>query len=158
MKRIRAVAIVMKGDEVLLMYRKNEKEYFNFPGGKMEDKETIEQAVLRELREETTIEAKIKKLLYIHKYDDNSEQYFYLCEYISGEPKLGDDSEEKEEDELSLGKDFHKPLWVKLEKIENMLIYPLEIKDLLIKDFENNFRDSVKEFNIKVSELRQSIV
>ena len=63
MKKIRAVAILIKNDEILLIYRKNEKEYFVFPGGGVEERETIEQAVIRELMEETTIEVKINKLL-----------------------------------------------------------------------------------------------
>ena len=94
MKRIRAVAIIVNNDEVLLMYRiNNGKEYYVFPGGSVEEGETVEQAVLREAKEETSLEIKIEKLLYHHIYDDNTEQFFYLCRYISGKPELGDGNE-----------------------------------------------------------------
>lgn len=154
MKKIRAVAILIRKDEVILMYRRNIKEYFNFPGGGVEKGETIEQGVLRELKEETSIKAKINKLLYKHIYDDNSEQHFYLCNYISGKPKLAENSIENRKDDLSLGKDFHKPLWIKIDKLKNMLIYPLEIRDLLIEDFKNNFINPVNTLTIKILHLR----
>jgi mutator protein MutT len=155
MKRIRAVAILIKEDEVLLMHRRNEKEYFTFPGGGVENGEKIEDAVLRELREETTIEAKINKLLYRHIYDNDTEQYFYLCDYISGEPKLGEDSEEKKR--MSEENEFYNPLWVKIERLRDMLVYPLEIRDLLLKDFKIGFVNEVNVSTIKISELRETI-
>ena len=155
MKKKRAVAILIKNDEILLIYRKNEKEYFVFPGGGVEERETIEQAVIRELMEETTIEVKINKLLYHHVYDNDSEQYFYLCDYISGKPNLSEDSEEKQK--MLAGKDFYDPRWVKLKDLKNMLVYPLEIRDLLIEDFKKNFTNPVNILTIKISELRETI-
>ncbi|MFZ4648178.1 MAG: NUDIX domain-containing protein [Patescibacteria group bacterium] len=151
-KRIRAVGILLKGDEVLLIHRKNIKEYFVFPGGGVEKGETIEQAVSRELKEETSIKISIAKLLYKHIYDDTTEQYFYLCDYISGEPKLSDNSIENQE--MLKGNDYYQPLWVKLSELRNLLVYPLEIRDLLLEDFKNNFSNAVRVFVIKVSELR----
>jgi len=93
-KRIRAVAIIVKDDKILLIHRiSHGKEYHVFPGGGVENGETIEQAVLREVQEEASLEVKIEKLLYHHIYDDNTEQFFYLCRCVSGEPKLGDGNE-----------------------------------------------------------------
>jgi len=155
MKRIRAVAILIKDDEVLLIHRKNKKEYFVFPGGGVEKEETIEEAVVREMKEEATIDVMINKLLYHHIYDDDTEQYFYLCDYIKGEPKLSEDSEEKRK--ILRGEDFYNPVWIKIEKLKNMLIYPLEIRDLLINDFQNNFVNPVNTQIIKVSNLKKTL-
>jgi len=155
MKRTRAVSILLKEDEVLLMYRKNTNEYFVFPGGGVEKGETVEQAVIRELKEEATIEAKINKLLYSHVYDDDTDQFFYLCDYVSGEPKLEENSPEKIE--MLEGKEFYNPQWVKVEELNKMLVYPLEIRDLLIEDYKLNFTNPVKMFNFRVSDLRQSL-
>lgn len=154
MKKIRAVSILIKGDEVLLIHRKNEKEYFVFPGGGVEE-ETVEEAVIRELQEETMIEVKINKLLYHHIYDNNTEQYFYLCSYVKGIPGLSEDSEENKK--MQEGKDFYDPKWIKIEELKNMLVYPLEIRDLLIEDFKNNFINPVNTLTIKISELRETI-
>ena len=155
MKRIRAVGIVIKDNRVLLIERKNELEYFVFPGGGVEKEETVEQAVIRELQEETTVQVKIKKLLYQHIYDDETEQYFYLCEYITGEPKLADDAPEIKQ--MAQGNDFYNPGWYKVEDLKSMLIFPLEIRDLLLEDIKNDFSKPVNVLTIKVCQLRRSV-
>ena len=72
-KKVRAVSIVVNNDTILLIHRKSDgKDYYTFPGGGVETGETLEQAVVRELYEETSLRAEIDKLLYIHEYDDNS--------------------------------------------------------------------------------------
>lgn len=155
-KPTRAVGIVIESSKVLLIHRKNEKEYYVFPGGGVEENETIEEAVIRELKEETSIKVKIKKLLYIHHIVDeqnDSDQYFYLCEYLSGIPKLGDFNELQN---MKSANDFYEPLWYPTQKLSETLLYPLEIRDWLIWDFKNDFSDKTKEETFKISELRQS--
>lgn len=50
MKRIRAVAIIVNDAKVLLIHRiSHGKEYHVFPGGGVENGETVERAVLREV-------------------------------------------------------------------------------------------------------------
>ena len=154
MKRIRAVAILIKDNKVLLIHRKNEKEYFVFPGGGVENGETVEQAVVRELKEETTINVKIDRLLYHHIYDNDTELFFFLCDYISGEAKLADDSPEKEE--MLEGKEFFNPVWVEIKELRNSLLYPLEIRDWLLEDVADNFQKQRQAVNIKISERRKN--
>ena len=62
--RIRAVAIVIKDDSVLLMHRinKDRGEYWTFIGGGVEEGESVEDAVIRELYEEASLKASINKL------------------------------------------------------------------------------------------------
>ncbi len=152
----RAVAIVIRDNEVLLMERKNnEKHYFVFPGGGVEEGETIEEAVLREVMEETTLKVKIEKKLYAHYYDSSykgrSSQFFYLCSYISGEPKL---CEANEKEDMKKGNNYYKPQWVKVDVLQNLLVYPLEIRDWLLEDIKNNFVNAPKEAHLNVEELR----
>lgn len=156
MKRIRAVAIIVNDGKVLLMHRiNNSKEYYIFPGGGVENGETVEQAVLREVQEETSLEAKIEKLLYHHIYDDNTEQFFYLCRYVSGEPKLGEGNEARDMKESSAN--FYNPIWHEIKGLPQLLLYPLEIRDWFIGDAKTNFENVPREAKIKVSELRQSL-
>jgi len=153
-KRTRAVAIILDNDRVLLMHRwRPEKEYFVFPGGGVEFGETVEDAVVREVREETMLEVSIEKLLYHHVYDDETEQYFYLCRYLSGEPKLGNGPEFKEP---NLSNRF-RPEWVDAKNLPRLLLYPLEIRDWLIKDIESGFNAGPRTVEMKVADLRQSI-
>ncbi len=156
LKRIRAVAIIIENGKVLLIHRINHnKEYHVFPGGGVENGETVEQAVLREVTEETSLKIKIEKLLYHHVYDDNSEQFFYLCHYISGEPKLGDGNEKRDMEKSSTN--FYNPVWYEIKNLPQLLLYPLEIRDWLIEDIKTNFENTPREAKIKISELRRSL-
>ena len=156
MKSIRAVAVIIHEEKLLLIWRKySGKEYYVFPGGGVEDNETVEQAVLREVKEETSLEVKIDKLLYHHHYINDSDQYFYLCTYISGEPLLGD-ANEKMAMEKNLG-DLFEPIWIEIIQLKNLLIYPLEIRDWLIEDIATNFQQAPREAQLRVEELRQNL-
>lgn len=153
MKRIRAVGILIKKNKVLLIHRKNEKEYWVFPGGGVEEKESIEEAIIRELQEETSIVIKINKLLYHHIYDNNTEQFFYLCDYIFGEPRLAEDFPEKIE-KLE-GKDFFDPFWFSIGELKSILLYPLEIRDWFLEDIKDNFNKKRETAYIKFEKRRE---
>ncbi len=160
-KPIRAVAVLIKDKRVLLMWRSNNgKQYYVFPGGGVEEGETVEEATVRELKEETSIDAKIDKLLYHHHLIDEEsdsaekDQYFYLCTYVSGTPKLGDFNEKES---MVSGLDLYKPVWVNIKKLPNLLLYPLEIKDWLIEDLKDNFQKVPKHKTMKISQLRQNL-
>lgn len=148
MKRIRAVGVVIYNQHALLIQRRVEgKEYYVFPGGGVEDGEKIEDTVLRELYEETTIKASIQKLIYRFMYlDQDSEHFFYLCNYISGTPKLG---EGNEKEDMEAGIAYYKPLWFPVENLAEATIYPIEAKNWLIEDMKNKFIDEVKSSSIK---------
>src|SRR5688572_12072668 len=56
-----AIAIVTRGDKVLICQRKDDDTlggYWEFPGGKQEDGETLHECLARELREELAIRAR----------------------------------------------------------------------------------------------------
>jgi len=151
MPRIRAVGIVIKDDQVLLMHRRRDgREYFTFPGGGVEEGENVEEAVARELREETTVKIAIKRLLYHQFYDDGTEQYFYLCDWLSGVPRLDAKSPESQD----LENNFYEPLWFKQIEAKELRLYPLEIRDIFFEDQAEGFRNCPKEMKIKISELK----
>lgn len=67
--------------------------YWEFPGGKCELGETIEECLAREAAEELGIQIKAKEL---HCHKDHTYPnrklffHFYLCEYLGGEPQTLD--------------------------------------------------------------------
>ena len=65
--RIRVAAIIEeKGSFLLVNHRKDDKSYYLFPGGGVESGETIEQALIREVEEETGYIIKLDKLLLLN--------------------------------------------------------------------------------------------
>lgn len=146
-KAPRVGAVVLHNGSILLMHRiKNKHEYYAFPGGTVEHGEKIEDALMRELFEETSIDVEVVRLLYHLTVIDNAnikEEYFFLCNYVSGAPQLRPDSIEVER--MSSGNEFYEPLWIESNIIEKLRIYPPEIKKLLIEDLRAGFSGHVKK-------------
>ena len=94
MKSIEVVAaIIMDGDKILATQRGygDFKGGWEFPGGKVEQNESREEALLREIREELDVEIAIKSYLTTVEYDYPNfhlTMHCYICEVISGELKL----------------------------------------------------------------------
>jgi len=62
---VRVSAIILKDDKILLIHRKkNGEEYWVFPGGGVEDTETPEQGIIREVKEETGLDVLKCKLAF----------------------------------------------------------------------------------------------
>ncbi len=81
--------------------------YFSVPGGKIESGETPEVAVVRELFEETSLLIRPIKLIAKQSFNDDSSNMYYLCEYLSGDPKLHASSPEHQS-----AKNRSRPRWV----------------------------------------------
>ncbi len=155
-KSTRVAGIIIKDKKLLVIHRiKNGKEYYVFPGGGVEKDETNEEALLREIKEETSVKVDIDRLIYIHDYE-TSQQFYYLCNYITGRPKLASGSVERQR--MSNQKNFYQPVWMDTDRLSEMLLYPLEIRDWLIKDLKNGFPIEPRTANLKILELRQTLV
>ncbi len=97
------VAAVIRSGDVLLVRRAHEPNSgkWALPGGKIEFGESIETAVLRELFEETLIQAKVCQVFNAVDIFDKNENgalrhHFILiavlCRWVSGEPQARDDA------------------------------------------------------------------
>jgi len=90
--------VCIRGEEVLLIQRGTapRKGEWSIPGGRIEAGETEAVACLRELSEETSVEAQL--LTKITALDADFEGFHYrlhdyLARWTSGEPKAGDDAD-----------------------------------------------------------------
>lgn len=91
--------VCLRGDEVLLIRRGTPPRQgeWSLPGGRIEPGERAVDAALRELREETGVEAEIIGLLDVVDgiFPEAGRHYVlidYAARWISGEPVAGDDA------------------------------------------------------------------
>ena len=95
-------AIIESGNKILIAQRKAKDSLFGglweFPGGKIEDGETPEECMARELKEELEIEVEVGTLITSnkHRYPNGIfELLVYKVEHISGNFVLNDHDEVK---------------------------------------------------------------
>lgn len=93
-KVIEACAAVIRKDGKFLITKRLETSpmghCWEFPGGKIEPGETVEECAIREVKEEVGIEIKIERRLQDLHYDYPHgliHLYFVLCSHTSGEPR-----------------------------------------------------------------------
>ena len=84
----RAVAVVQRGHQVLVIKRHYYgRDYAVLPGGSVEAGESFEQAAVRELREESTLEARAMCQLLVGEHDGREARYFMMTD-VAGTPEL----------------------------------------------------------------------
>ncbi|NJF24467.1 NUDIX hydrolase [Thermococcus sp. Bubb.Bath] len=93
-------AVIIYNNGVVLIKRKNEpfKDHYALPGGFVEYGETVEEALLREVKEETGIEVRPVKVVGVYSRPDRDPRghtvtVAFLC-IGEGELKAGDDAKE----------------------------------------------------------------
>ena len=142
MGRIRVAGIIPMEDGFALMHRvgvikrKDYKEYYTFPGGGLEENETLEQGVIREIKEEFGIDVEVVKKLYeMNSEKFNQKEYFFLCKYVGGEFGTGDGPEYNNDPKyIDSGKFI--PEIIKKEDVKTLLLLPTEIRDKFVEDIE----------------------
>jgi mutator protein MutT len=87
--------IVSLEGRILLIRRAIEPAYgkWVFPGGFVDRGERVEEAAIRETREESNLEVRISRLLNIYSYPDHPVIIIvYVAEAIGGEASAGDET------------------------------------------------------------------
>ena len=135
---MRATAVIIKDGLILLIHRfRNGVEFFVLPGGGVEEGESIEEAVIREVKEETNFDAKINKKIweYLNEYNGSQKMhYFYLITNFSGDMKLGGEEAKENSAENSYALEWHK-----LDDIENLPLKPEKVKEKIKEEFISKF-------------------
>ena len=111
--------------------KKNGEEYWVFPGGGVEDTEKAEQAIIREVTEETNLTVLEHELAFM-SYNETSkkDEPFYICEVSSGTPELVGEEKDKNNDE-----NWYQLEWVNLGKLQSILLVPEKAAREVIKRF-----------------------
>jgi ADP-ribose pyrophosphatase YjhB (NUDIX family) len=139
MSRIAVRAIVRRGDKLLVMRRdKFGDRYYILVGGSMGPGETTEQALERELREETSLKLTSAKPVFKEDAGDiYGTQYIYLCECEGDEPVLAPDSEEAKIN--ALGQNLYTPLWISIEEFKTVRFRSKRLHAAVIAGIEHGF-------------------
>ena len=84
MRRIRSGVVLIEDGKMALIKRvRGGRVYYVVPGGGVEKGETIEQAAVREAREELGVEVRLERLLAVVDFGGN-EQYYHLATVTGG--------------------------------------------------------------------------
>lgn len=141
-KGVSAIIINNKNEFLLVNLESFEDKYFAIPGGGIESKESLEDAVYREIKEELNIEK--KSLLLIGKSDlpimikfktikfnddgkefDGMERYFFGFKFIGNENQI-----KVRKDEIRAYK------WVTFDQLKNYLLFDNQLKETSEKIIE----------------------
>ena len=117
---IKVVAAILEKENKILIAKKREGKplagLWEFPGGKIEEGETPEESLIRELMEEMNIKVRVNEYVGESIYDYGDGKVISLkgftAEIIEGDIKLTDHDEYK---------------WITLEEICNYRIAPADI-------------------------------
>lgn len=139
--RSAARAIIVKDDALLVTHRnKFGMEYDILIGGGVDFGETLEQALLRELREESGVLIANPRLVLIEQAGEPyGTQYIFLCDYVSGEPALAEDSMEHAIN--AMGKNLYQPMWRPLKDLPDVEFRSERLKQAILKGLESGFPD-----------------
>ncbi len=115
MKRDRSQSMVIRGNRILLVeHQLFGRDFFNLPGGGIEENETPEQAALRELEEECQVKGTlIRPLTVEYKPDLESRVFTFLVEIPEDAvAKTGIDPELPADEQSIIG-----VKWMRLDEI-----------------------------------------
>lgn len=83
--RIGVFALIFNQKQQILLGHRRDIDWWNLPGGGMEAGETVDEAVCREVYEETGLEVKVEQLVGVYSKPQKQEVVLtFLCKVIGG--------------------------------------------------------------------------
>lgn len=136
-KRVSARAVIIENGQVIAMFRKKKqedgthKEYYVIPGGGVEENETLEEACVRELKEEYNVD--INVLGYLGKEENETTiSHIFHAEISNGIPALGGEEKDKNNED-----NYYEIKRININELDKINIYASEfIKKANNKEYE----------------------
>ncbi|MDB5182527.1 MAG: hydrolase [Candidatus Saccharibacteria bacterium] len=133
-------AIIIENDKVLVMYRnKQGSQYYTLVGGRVAEGETPEDALVREIMEETGLSITTAQLVFVEYHQPPyNEQYIYLCEVAPhADVALDDASEEAQLNKLTVN--IHKPQWIDKKAFAKIAFRTPQLQEAIVKAMKKGF-------------------
>jgi len=133
--RLRVSAIIIEDERILLVrHEKYGRSYWVLPGGGMDFGETLEEATVRELKEETNLDITVDKLVFV---DDilprdlhrHVVDVYFTANVVGGDLEVGEDSH------------MHEVRFFPLEELRDLQFEP-NIADRIIEAHKQGFPNS----------------
>ena len=142
----RAAIIIIQDNAIALIERHRAGfHYFLFPGGKAEDGETLEQAAVREAREEMGIEVACGSLVAQVQFagadPDRRDQFYFLATVTGGEFGSGDGPEYDGTEPAENG--TYAPVWMPLTELHQWDVRPSAVAALAIGSLSSGWPEDV---------------
>lgn len=135
-----ARAIIIEEGHILIMHRdKFGSKYATLPGGRLDEGESPEAAIVREIREETGLEVVSAQLVFT---EDNPApynfQYIFLCQVAPHqEVEVQASSEEGRMNRVGLDK--HTPEWVDLSAFHALAFRTPTLQQAIVDALKHGF-------------------
>ena len=131
---VRASAIIVKNAKILLIHRLNHgREYWVLPGGGVEEGETPEQAVTREVKEETNLDviSSAHSFFTHHNGEARDIHPCFICQVKDGQVTfVGTEAKGDPEDS-------YVPEWIDLHHIASLTLHPAMVKAKILEMYGN---------------------
>lgn len=124
---------------------KHGSQYYTLVGGRIQDGETDEQALKREVKEETGLDVVNARLVFTEEYDEPyNSQAIYVCEVAPFDKvEIGEASEEGFLNRMGIN--VHTPVWVHANAIAKLPFRTPALHQALIKAYKEGFpREAVR--------------
>jgi 8-oxo-dGTP diphosphatase len=127
MKHIEVVAAIIRRDDKIFATQRGYgdwKDWWEFPGGKVEQGETPEEALKREIREELSADISVDQFFCTVDYDYPAfhiTMHCYLCQLISDAPHLNEHEAAR---------------WLKMDELDSVKWLPADV--LVVEKIKNH--------------------
>ena len=127
----RSGVILINNQKIALIERvRDTKHYFVFPGGQVDEGESLKDAAIREALEELGLSVQIEKLAAIVHFQ-NEIQYYYVVNNLSG--KFGSGTGPEMVGKYPPENGTYKAVWLPIENLNKFTILPPPLCKLIIQ-------------------------
>lgn len=151
--RLRAGALIIEDGAILLVEFENDNNdgvHYNLPAGGVEPGETLVEAVIREAKEEASVDIEVGPVAFVYEYQPTKTNFLYgdvhsvgitfECKRKDGSvPKLPDKPDPKQT----------AVRWIAISELNAIVLYPEIAQDIVNYYKGQNYRNYVEEYEIQ---------